>query len=63
VEPIPVKNPQLIAYSPDVLKWIELDENEVKRPEFVEYFSGNKLIPGTRPAAHWSVRHTGSAPR
>jgi uncharacterized protein YdiU (UPF0061 family) len=57
VEPTPVKNPQLVCYSPDVLRWIELDEAETRRPDFAEYFSGNKLLPGARPAAHCYCGH------
>lgn len=52
VEPTPVENPKLVCFSPDVLSWIEVDERETDRPDFVDYFSGNKLLPGTRPAAH-----------
>jgi hypothetical protein len=40
VDPTPLKNPQLIAYSADVLRdCLELDaDNEAKRKEFAEYF-------------------------
>lgn len=54
VEPEPVHNPRLVCYSPDVLAWIEVDEAEAKRGDFAEVFAGNKLLPGMRPAAHWS---------
>jgi len=40
VDPTPLKNPQLIAYSANVLRdCLELDaDNEAKRKEFAEYF-------------------------
>jgi len=57
VSPAPVSNPRLVCVSRDVLRWIELDEREMERPEFVEYFSGNKILPGARPAAHCYCGH------
>ena len=51
-----MRNPRLVCFSPDVLKWIEVDEDETKRKDFADYFGGNKLLPGMRPAAHWSHR-------
>ncbi|KAJ1474895.1 hypothetical protein T484DRAFT_1830560 [Baffinella frigidus] len=35
--PTPLLSPEVVA---------------VKRAEFAEYFSGNRLLPGSRPAAH-----------
>ena len=55
MEPTPLKNPRLVCFSPEVLTWLEIDQNEVKRPDFAEFFCGNKLLPGARPAAHWFV--------
>jgi uncharacterized protein YdiU (UPF0061 family) len=52
VKPEPVENPQLVAVSPDALKLIDLDEKQATLPHFVEYFSGNKSIPGAEYHAH-----------
>jgi len=52
VAPTPVKNPQLIDYSEEALQLLDIDLDEVKRADFAEYFSGNKLLPGSDPAAH-----------
>ena len=57
VQPEPVKNPRLVIHSPSALQLIDIDSSETERPEFVEYFSGNKLIPGTEPAAHCYCGH------
>jgi len=57
VEPTPVQNPQLVAYSAEALRWIELGEAETQRADFAEYFSGNKILPGARPAAHCYCGH------
>eukprot|EP01113_Clastostelium_recurvatum_P039162 TRINITY_DN5950_c0_g1_i3.p1 TRINITY_DN5950_c0_g1~~TRINITY_DN5950_c0_g1_i3.p1 ORF type:complete len:635 (-),score=138.59 TRINITY_DN5950_c0_g1_i3:30-1868(-) len=57
VTPTPVKNPRLVATSREALQWIGLDEAQVNRPEFVEYFAGNKVLPGSEPAAHCYCGH------
>jgi len=57
VSPAPLSNPRLVCVSRDVLRGIELDEREMERPQFVEYFSGNKILPGSRPAAHCYCGH------
>ncbi|KAF5829214.1 hypothetical protein DUNSADRAFT_16406 [Dunaliella salina] len=58
VEPEPLANPRVVAVSEDALKLLDLDPEEAKRrPDFAEYFSGNKSIPGTQPAAHCYCGH------
>ncbi|XP_019864467.1 PREDICTED: selenoprotein O-like [Amphimedon queenslandica] len=57
VNPTPVKNPQLVSASADALNLLGLDIKEIQRPEFIEYFSGNKVIPGSEPAAHCYCGH------
>ncbi|CAD5113529.1 DgyrCDS2691 [Dimorphilus gyrociliatus] len=52
-----VKDPQLVAVSPNALKTLGLDESCVKDPDFVEYFSGNKLLTGSEIAAHSYCGH------
>ena len=49
--PDPVIDPYLIDFNPEGAGLIGLDPNEVKQPDFVEYFAGNKLLPGSQPLA------------
>ncbi|RWS17722.1 selenoprotein O-like isoform X2 [Dinothrombium tinctorium] len=57
VKPTPLKNPKMVCYSLDALKLVDINENEVKRDDFVEYFVGNKLLPGSEPLAHCYCGH------
>lgn len=57
VMPTPVVNPILVAHSSSAMALIDLPEEELVRKEFVEYFSGNKLLPGSEPAAHCYCGH------
>lgn len=57
VKPEPVENPKMVAYSPSAMALLDLDENQMKRPEAAEYFSGNKLLPGSQTAAHCYCGH------
>jgi len=56
VNPTPVRNPQTVAVAPSTLALLDLSPDEAKRPDFAEYFSGNTVIPGARPAAHCKLR-------
>jgi uncharacterized protein YdiU (UPF0061 family) len=51
VAPTPVPDPYLVAFSPDAATLIDLDPVEAQRPEFVESFAGNVLLPGSEPIA------------
>eukprot|EP01116_Phalansterium_solitarium_P010806 TRINITY_DN260_c2_g1_i1.p1 TRINITY_DN260_c2_g1~~TRINITY_DN260_c2_g1_i1.p1 ORF type:complete len:664 (+),score=178.54 TRINITY_DN260_c2_g1_i1:1178-3169(+) len=57
VTPTPVSNPRLVCWSPPAMSLIDLAEDQAKQPEFVEYFSGNKLLAGSAPAAHCYCGH------
>jgi uncharacterized protein YdiU (UPF0061 family) len=57
VKPTPVSNPELVAASIPALSLIDLDPKEIERTDFVEFFSGNKLLPGSDPAAHCYCGH------
>lgn len=57
VTPTPVDNPQLVSYSNSALALLGLSEREARREEFLQYFSGNRLLPGTEPAAHCYCGH------
>lgn len=57
VKPEPVEKPKMVAYSQSAMKLLDLDEAQMKRPEAEEYFSGNKLLPGSQTAAHCYCGH------
>jgi serine/tyrosine/threonine adenylyltransferase len=51
VQPTPVADPQLIAYSPEVAELLDLSEADCLSPLFTEVFAGNQLLPGMEPFA------------
>jgi uncharacterized protein YdiU (UPF0061 family) len=51
IEPTPVPDPYLVAFSPSAARLIDLDPAEVSNPDFVQYFAGNKRLPGSDPVA------------
>ncbi|CAF1394016.1 unnamed protein product, partial [Didymodactylos carnosus] len=55
VKPTPVKNPKLVACSSDALRLIGI--NNQNERELAEIFSGNRLLPGSEPAAHCYCGH------
>ena len=57
VNPMPFKNPHLVCFNPDAGKLIDLDPEEAKTTEFIQYFSGNDLIPGSDPIAMYYTGH------
>ncbi|XP_076437251.1 protein adenylyltransferase SelO, mitochondrial-like isoform X2 [Babylonia areolata] len=57
VRPTPVKNPQLVACSLPALTLLDLPLAQAERADFAHYFSGNKLLPGSQPAAHCYCGH------
>jgi hypothetical protein len=57
VRPTPLSNPRLVAHSPSALHLLGLSPDKVSRPEFVEYMSGNKILPGSEPASHCYCGH------
>lgn len=65
VNPTPVLNPKIVAISKPALKLIGLDvplfaDDSLKKEYetiFAEYFSGNKVFNGARPAAHCYCGH------
>ena len=50
-QPDPVSSPYLIDSNPAAIKLIRLDLSEVKKNKFLEYFSGNRLLPNSKPLA------------
>ncbi|MDY0375468.1 MAG: YdiU family protein [Desulfobacterium sp.] len=51
VHPARVKNPGLGAASREAADLIDLSMDDVNSPEFLEVFSGNRLVPGMQPFA------------
>ena len=49
--PDPVSAPYLVDFNTPVAELIGLDPAEAQRAEFVEYFSGNRPLPGYEPLA------------
>ncbi|GFS38767.1 protein adenylyltransferase SelO, mitochondrial [Nephila pilipes] len=58
VMPTPVENPKLVAYSSSALSLLDLSLDDGSEFEDLnEYFSGNKVLPGSEPAAHCYCGH------
>lgn len=57
VIPTPVDNPALVCASTEALSLIDLSPDQIERPEFAEYFSGNRILPGAEPSAHCYCGH------
>lgn len=51
VNPSLFKAPHLVSFNPAAAQLIDLDPDEAKRPEFAEYFSGGRQLPGSEPIA------------
>ena len=49
VNPTPLPAPYLVSFNSAAAELIGLDPQEVSNPNFVEYFTGNKLLPGSNP--------------
>jgi len=47
----PVRDPQLLAWSPELAEALELSEAEVRSERFAQVFAGNELLPGMVPYA------------
>ena len=57
VQATPLQNPITVATSLSALRLIDLQEDEINRAEFAEYFSGNRLLPGSQTASHCYCGH------
>ncbi len=49
--PDSLPDPYAVAFNPRAAELIGLDAGEAARAEFVEYFSGNRILPGAEPLA------------
>jgi len=57
VRPTPFENPRLVSFNPEAALLIGLDPEEAHNHDFVEYFSGRKLLPGSEPLAMYYTGH------
>lgn len=57
IQPTPLPAPYLVSFNADAAGLIGLDANEAARPEFAEYFTGNRLLPGSEPLAMLYAGH------
>lgn len=60
VRPTPLRNPRLVAASPPALALLGLEAGGLEAEREAEaalYFSGNRLLPGSEPAAHCYCGH------
>lgn len=51
VMPTPFPNPHVVSLNPAAAELLNLDPDELSRPEWAEYFCGSKLLPGSDPIA------------
>jgi serine/tyrosine/threonine adenylyltransferase len=51
VAPTPLPAPRLVSFNAAAAALLDLDAAEAARPEFAEYFAGNRLLPGSEPVA------------
>ncbi|HEY0657660.1 MAG TPA: YdiU family protein [Pyrinomonadaceae bacterium] len=49
VTPTALPAPYLVSFNEKAAELIGLDPQEVSKPEFAEYFTGNKILPGSEP--------------
>jgi uncharacterized protein YdiU (UPF0061 family) len=57
VNPTALLDPHLVSFNTAAAELIELDPREASRPEFVEYFSGGRALPGAEPLAMLYAGH------
>ena len=57
LNPTPLPSPYLVSFNAKAAQFIDLDINEVKRADFVDYFSGNIKLPGSDPLAMLYAGH------
>lgn len=57
VNPTPLPAPYLIHFNASAAALIDLDPQEALRPDFADYFIGNKLLPGSEPLAMLYAGH------
>ena len=51
VKPQPLNNPYLLSFSPQIAELLDVDPDQLGRPEFTDIFTGNQLVNGKDPIA------------
>lgn len=51
LNPVSLQHPVLVSASESAAELIDLDITEFNHPDFLEYFSGHRLLPGSQPLA------------
>ncbi len=57
LDPTPLPAPYLVSFNTDAAALIDLSASEAGRADFAEYFSGNRLLPGSEPLAMLYAGH------
>ena len=57
VAPTPFENPRLVHFNPAAANLLGLDPAEAERPDFAEFITGRKPIPGSEPIAMLYAGH------
>ena len=55
--PSAIPDPYLVSFNADAARLIDLDPAEAMRPEFGQYFGGERLLPGAEPLAMLYAGH------
>lgn len=53
----PIVNPKMVALSIEALQLLDINQSKILSENFVNYFCGNMLLPGSVPAAHCYCGH------
>ncbi len=56
-QPTPVENPETVVCSPSALALLDVSESDSETESFADYFSGNRILPGSTPSAHCYCGH------
>lgn len=55
--PTAMPEPYLVSFNPEAARLIDLDPAQAQRAEFLDYFAGRKLLPGSDPVAMLYAGH------
>lgn len=55
--PTALSDPYLVSFNKRAAELLELDPTQSQRPEFLAYFSGQKILPGAEPLAMLYAGH------
>jgi protein adenylyltransferase len=55
--PTPLPDPYLVSFNANAARLIDLDSAEISRADFAEYFTGNRVLPGSDPLSMLYAGH------